>query len=172
MGFCVPLQRHEKRRHWVWLLNIHLHFPLYGHNMLGLINFSQRWSSAHHLLGDNHICMPLRIIPLLLKLQSYSSQKQNFQALLPGIDTKVVLLQLCSGGQGQAPQCIEAGAWGAWKNFVCLLCFPLWATSSLRNYFQLALHHLLPKLKILHASFKSQLKNNCSAGASSYSATS
>lgn len=74
MGFCVPLQRHEKRRHWVWLLNIHLHFPLYGHNMLGLINFSQRWSSAHHLLWDNHICMPLRIIPLLLKLLSYRSQ--------------------------------------------------------------------------------------------------
>lgn len=87
MGFCVPLQRHEKRRHWVWLLNIHLHFPLYGHNMLGLINFSQRWSSAHHLLGDNHICMPLRIIPLLLKLQSYSSQTWNFQTLLHGTDT-------------------------------------------------------------------------------------
>lgn len=74
MGFCVPLQRDEKRRPRVWLLNIHLHFPLYGHNMLGLINFSQRWSSAHHLLWDNHICMPLRIIPLLLKPLSYRSQ--------------------------------------------------------------------------------------------------
>lgn len=111
MGFCVPLQRHEKRRHWVWLLNIHLHFPLYGHNMLGLINFSQRWSSAHHLLGDNHICMPLRIIPLLLKLRSYSSQTRNFETLLPGTDTKVVLLQQYSAGQGQAPQCVEVGGW-------------------------------------------------------------
>lgn len=40
-------------------------FPLDRHNMAGLINFSQRWSSAHHLLWDNHICMPLWIIPLL-----------------------------------------------------------------------------------------------------------
>lgn len=107
MGFCVPLQRHEKRRHWVWLLNIHLHFPLYGHNMLGLINFSQRWSSAHHLLGDNHICMPLRIIPLLLKLQSYSSQTRNFQPLLPGTDTKVILLH-CKTGAGTT---VHGGVW-------------------------------------------------------------
>lgn len=40
-------------------------FPLDRHNMAGLINFSQRWSSAHHLLWDNHICMLLWIIPLL-----------------------------------------------------------------------------------------------------------
>lgn len=119
MGFCVPLQRHEKRRHWVWLLNIHLHFPLYGHNMLGLINFSQRWSSAHHLLGDNHICMPLRIIPLLLKLRSYSSQTRNFQTLLLGADTKVVLLQRYSAGQGQAPPCVEVGGWRGLERF-CL----------------------------------------------------
>lgn len=119
MGFCVPLQRHEKRRHWVWLLNIHLHFPLYGHNMLGLINFSQRWSSAHHLLGDNHICMPLRIIPLLLKLRSYSSQTWNFQTLLPGADTKVILLQWYSVGQGQAPPRVEVGGWRDLERF-CL----------------------------------------------------
>lgn len=119
MGFCVPLQRHEKRRHWVWLLNIHLHFPLYGHNMLGLINFSQRWSSAHHLLGDNHICMPLRIIPLLLKLRSYSSQNRNFQALLLGTDTKVIQFQLYGGGQGQAPQCMEVGGLRGLERF-CL----------------------------------------------------
>lgn len=31
-------------------------FPLDGLNMAGLINFSQRWSRAHHLLWDNHIC--------------------------------------------------------------------------------------------------------------------
>lgn len=120
MGFCVPLQRHEKRRHWVWLLNIHLHFPLYGHNMLGLINFSQRWSSAHHLLGDNHICMPLRIIPLLLKLQSYSSQTPNFQTLLPGTETKVVYLYWYSVGQGQAPQSVELGDWKSLERF-CLV---------------------------------------------------
>lgn len=119
MGFCVPLQRHEKRRHWVWLLNIHLHFPLYGHNMLGLINFSQRWSSAHHLLGDNHICMPLRIIPLLLKLRSYSSQTRNFQTLLPGTDTKVAQLQRYSAGQGQALQRVEAGGCRGLERF-CL----------------------------------------------------
>lgn len=48
------------------LLDIHLHFfPLDRHNMTGLINFSQRWSSAHHLLWGSHISMPLRIIPLL-----------------------------------------------------------------------------------------------------------
>lgn len=34
--------------------------------MAGLINFSQRWSSAHHLLWDNHVSMPLPIIPLPL----------------------------------------------------------------------------------------------------------
>lgn len=119
MGFCVPLQRHEKRRHWVWLLNIHLHFPLYGHNMLGLINFSQRWSSAHHLLGDNHICMPLRIIPLLLKLQSYSSQTWNFQMLLHGTDTKAILLQHYSAGQGQRPWHVEMADWRDLERF-CL----------------------------------------------------
>lgn len=119
MGFCVPLQRHEKRRHWVWLLNIHLHFPLYGHNMLGLINFSQRWSSAHHLLGDNHICMPLRIIPLLLKLQSYSSQTWNFQMLLHGADTKVILLQQYSAGQGQTRYQVEMADWRDLERF-CL----------------------------------------------------
>lgn len=78
-----------KRRQQVWLLNIHLHFPLYGHNMLGLINFSQRWNSAHHLRWNNHICMPLGIIPLLLKeaiLMWPRHTKKKPPDILPAVD--------------------------------------------------------------------------------------
>lgn len=63
--------------------------------------------------------MPLRIIPLLLKLRSYSSQTQNFQTLLPGTDTKVILLQQYSVGQGQAPEHAEVGGWKGLERF-CL----------------------------------------------------
>jgi len=92
---------------------------------------------------------------------------------LPGTDTKVFPLQQYSAGWGQAPPHVEVGGWRGLERF-CLFVIVLSTitTSSLRNYFKLTLHHLLPKLKILHASFKAQLKNNCSAGASFYSATS
>lgn len=46
--------------------------------MAGLINFSQRWSSAHHLLWDNHVSMPLPIIPLpLLRTGEWGKVKER-----------------------------------------------------------------------------------------------
>jgi len=50
--------------------------------------------------------------------------------------------------------------------------FLLQPNSWLRKEFEFACLPYATKLKILHASFKAQLKNNCTAGASSFSPTS